>query len=274
MFRAAFGSTCLRGTAIAFLFVPGLCRSALAQDTRKDVEVGLFTGISVDSFAAKELRQYLNKEDSSEVREQLVAGFDFSYRLAGNAKSPRQFWLYGETIHGVRSGDVNCTGDNQDTELCKIARLEATDQSAPLAIFRKATSFEAFIGLRAELLRLRAGAADPAEAASMLYLKGQLGLLTVAGRGGDVVDMHHGAIGITLTQGSFAHSYVEIGYGRNELFLANPRRWKIDGFLSMGPDDKAVRPFAQIVIDADFGDGADSIQSFFGLDVDVRDVWK
>jgi hypothetical protein len=65
-------------------------------------------------------------------------------------------------------------------------------------------------------------------------------------------------------------SYVEIGHGRNELFLTNPRRWKIDGFVTVGDATRPVKPFAQVVIDADFDDGSDNIQSFFGLDVDLK----
>ena len=73
---------------------------------------------------------------------------------------------------------------------------------------------------------------------------------------------------------SFLDSYFEIGYGTNGLFLNNPRRWKIDGFLSMGKPDAVVRPFAQMVVDVDFKDGPDTIQSYFGLDIDVRNIWK
>ena len=169
----------------------------------------------------------------------------------------------------VRSGDANCTGESGDTEICEVARLDddaAVNPDAPLAIFRKATTFEALMGVRVEFLTMRSGASD---AASKLYAKGQLGLLTVAGRGGDAVDIHHGALGVVLTQGNLANSYVEVGYGKNALFAVNPWRFKIDGFLSIGPARAAVKPFAQLVIDADFASGADSIQSFFGLEIDV-----
>lgn len=244
--------------------------AAEARDRRGDApSITVFTGISVDSFAAKELRQYLNQEDSSKVSEQLVAGFDFSYRVAGNQGDARQLWLYGETIHGVRSGDVNCTGDNAKTEICKVASLEATNQSAPLAIFRKATSLEALVGVRAEFLTLRSETTAP----SQLYVKGQLGFLSVAGRGGDVVDLHHAGVGVTLTAGPFLDSYLELGYGKNDLFTRNPRRWKVDSFLAIGPPDKGIRPFAQMVIDFDGRDGPDTIQSYFGLDIDIVKVF-
>jgi hypothetical protein len=246
---------------------------ARADDDREDFEITIFTGLAVDSFAAKDLRQYINPGDSSEVREQLVAGFDFAYRMADWARSGRQLWIYGQTVHGVRSGEADCGEANAASEICEVASLDREDPggfSAPLAIFRKASTFEAFMGLQGEFLTLRSGSG----VASKLYLKAQLGLLTVAGRGGDVVDMHHGAIGLIMTTGDMAGSYVEIGYGTNELFLTNPHRWKIDGFITFGSRSAAVKPFAEVVIDADFNDGADNIQSFFGLDIDVREAFR
>lgn len=246
-------------------------------DCRDDIGVSVFTGISVDSFAANELHKYRNDpEDATKASEQIVAGFDFEFRMAGSRESRwPSVWLYGETVHGARSGEAKCEDDkNKQTDICKVAALDATaatTPSAPLAIFRKAQTLEAMMGVRLEFAKLRQNSDS---AASVLYLKGQLGLLTVAGKGGDVVDMHHGALGVMLTRGSLLGSYLEAGYGINELFIQNPHRFKIDGFLSINIKNKAVRPFAQMVIDADFKDGPDTIQSYFGFDIDVLDVWK
>jgi hypothetical protein len=55
--------------------------------------------------------------------------------------------------------------------------------------------------------------------------------------------------------------YIEMGYGTNGLSVNRPRRWKIEGFRSMGLEDAVVRPFAQMSVDADFKDGTDTIQS-------------
>jgi hypothetical protein len=237
------------------------------------VEITIFTGISIESFAATELQKYINKDDSSTVREQLTAGFDFSYRLVKPEAGSRvpTLWLYGETIHGARSGEARCEGDKQTTELCKSgqARTGGGSGSAagdlpegdnPGGVFWPSSGGS----------RIRR---DSAEAAATVYLKGQLGMLTVAGRGGDVVDMHHAGVGLILTQGPFKNSYLELGHGTNELFVEHPERVKVDGFLSLGPDNASVRPFVQITIDADLDDGPDSIQRHFGFDVDVRKIW-
>jgi hypothetical protein len=265
--------------AVACLVVLGIGRSAAAQgaatppEDSKDFEVSVFTGFSIDSFAAKELRKYLNKNDSGGVSEQLIVGLDFAYRLAGDKNAKRQIWLYGETVHGARSGDVDCSDlDNKETDLCKVARFESPTPEAQFAIFRKATTLEGFMGVRAELFSLRETSTSP----SKFYLKGQLGFLTTANNGGDIIDMHHVAAGLILTDGTFEGSYFEFGYGRNDLFQQHHLRAKIDGFLSIAPrqGNSKARPFVQIVIDPDFGPAPDSIQIFTGLDLNILELFK
>ena len=89
---------------LLLLMVPS---AALAQegdqrpDWRDDVAIRLFTGISIDSFAASDLSDYRNPDNSGDVQEQLIAGFDFEYRMVGDASGVGtwpQLWLYGETV--------------------------------------------------------------------------------------------------------------------------------------------------------------------------------
>ena len=263
---------------LLLLMVPS---AALAQegdqhpDWRDDVAIRLFTGISIDSFAASDLSDYRNPDDSGDVQEQLIAGFDFEYRMVGDASGVGtwpQLWLYGETVHGVRSGDTDCT-KQPHTDIC-IKPAPPRENSlnsgaASLAIFRKATSFEGFAGLRLDLLPLRRNTT----AASTLYVKGQLGFLTVAGQAGDVRDIHHAALGLMLTNGPLAGSYFEIGRGINDCFLDGKKRFKLDA-LVLFDTGRAVTPFAQLVVDADMGDGPDSIQSYFGFHIDVRGLLR
>ena len=270
----------------AFVFVLCGARGARAQgeDGRGDFEVGLFTGMAIDSFAAKELKNYINPDESGDVREQLIAGITFAYRLMKNEAGTKrpQIWVYGETIHGARSGDVDCSDENNaQTETCQIARFENPGSAAALAIFREATSLEGFFGLQIEFLKLRA---DSDRATAMLYAKAQAGFLTTADNGGDIVDIHHIGGGLTMINGPFQGSYVEVGIGRNDLFQKRWPRAKIDAFLTVSPkvkmqnstvvSDSAVKPFLQIVIDPDLASGPDSIQTFFGIDVDLLEVFK
>ena len=262
--------------ALATLTVVAACvlalpRLAVAQapPTELPINIGIFVGSSIDSFAAGDLRKYINPDDSGTLSEQLVAGFDFDYQLATGRK--KSLWLYGETVHGARSGEVDCSQDaNATKDACKIASLDAPSSLAPLAIFRKATTLEGFIGLRGELAEL-----GPDGARSAFYLKGQLGFLSVAGRGGDLVDMHHVGVGLRLKEGVFANSYFEVGYGRNDLFAKHAGRTKIDAYLTFGrASSPKAKPFFQMCIDSDFKPGPDNIQTFFGLDLDVLELFK
>ncbi|MCZ6759351.1 MAG: hypothetical protein O7D29_03110 [Gemmatimonadetes bacterium] len=234
-------------------------------DTTDNLGVSFFTGISIDAFAAGDLRDYLNPEESGDTRERIVGGFDFEYRLLGDSDDSHRLWVFGETVHGVRSADVDCAA-NPDVPLCK-GPFDPTDPSGrALAILRNATSLEGFLGLRWEFAKLQESTTNVAR----LYLKGQLGFLSIAERGGDLVDVHHAAIGAVIDGGNYDGSYLEVGYGKTEYFQQNPgQRLKIDVLLSFvvpGLSSIGAQPFAQINVDSDLSDGADSIQSYFGLD--------
>ncbi len=258
------------GTA-AFAVVSLCAAGAFAQasSTQAPINIGIFVGSSIDSFAAGDLRKYINPDDSGTLSEQLVAGFDFDYQLYAGAK--RKVWLYGETVHGARSGEVDCSkDDNAEKDACKIASLQTPSAQGALAIFRKATTLEGMLGLRAEIAEM-----GPPKARSVFYLKGQVGFLSVAGRGGDLVDMHHAGIGLRLKEGTFSDSYFEVGYGRNDLFERRTGRAKIDAYLTFGPEGATrAKPFFQMVIDSDFKPGPDNIQTFFGLNLNVLELFK
>jgi len=262
------------GTPVTFR-----CLDGDPHDVRSTFEASFYLGYGIDSFAASELRKYLNPEAAGEVVERIVGGFDFGYRLFGDPmnREGHQLWVYGETLHGVRSADVDCTA-NPGQPLCKdlLAVPNPNPGEQLSAILRKATSLEAFAGLRWEFRGINFGS-DAARA----YFKTQFGFVTVAGLGGDVVDLHqYAAFGLTATKGKLRNSYMELGYGKSDFFLDNrKKRWKIDGFLSIGSRATEglaalMRPFAQITVDSDFGKGSDSVQTYIGIDFDVSVLWR
>jgi hypothetical protein len=142
-------------------------------------------------------------------------------------------------------------------------------------MLRNATSLEAFMGMRYEFLTLQTNSKSRAN----LYLKGQAGFLTVARNGQDVVDLHEYGVGLVATTGPFTGSHLEIGRGRSDIFREHRRsRTKFDGFATwkMGGAETwhGIQPFIQIIVDGDLGFGADSVQSYFGLQFDVRKLFK
>jgi hypothetical protein len=246
-------------------------KSENKYDCRDDFVASAYLGLAIDTFASGETRLYLNPNAPNGPKERMVGGIDFGYRLMGKPASqaglwPNQLWVYGETVHGVRSTDVDCS-KNATFLTCQTA-LAIPNRPADqiLFTFRNATSLEGFAGFRYEFLSLQPGSISPAN----LYLKAQAGFLTVSGAPSAAKAVHHVGLGATITKGDFQGSYLEFGFGRNDLFAQNRlSRWKVDGYLSR-LITKGISFFAQINVDTDIGPGADSIQSYLGFDFDLR----
>jgi hypothetical protein len=249
------------------------------SDERSALEGSVYLGEVVDTFAADEVLHYLNPEDANKSTLRAIAGADFSYRLVGTQASLNQLWVYGETIHGVRSRDVNCSDPNNvKLSVCSnhLDEIMAKPDEQFIGIIRGASSLEAFVGLRYEFPPpLQALTDSPAR----IYVNAQAGFLTVAGGGGDVVDLHHIGVGARAVGGRFEGSFLEVGVGRNDLFhRRRTRRTMIDGFLSIDPhyiplaafgakqSGGRVIPFIEFTGDFDLGRGSDSIQTWFGVD--------
>lgn len=226
---------------------------------RRGFEATAYAGLSIDTFSADELQHYLNPEASGIQKERFVAGFDFAYRLVAGR---RPLWIYGETVHGARSADVDCKTD-QNAPVCEPFTDVESLPERTIYILRNASSLEAFTGARWEVADVNAGTGYDAK----VYLKAQAGFLAVEGAAADVIDIHHLAVGLLETAGNFSGSYLEAGWGKTDLYSSHQnRRLKVDGYLTfqIGGLD-GVRPFVQMTVDADAGSGADSIQSYMGL---------
>lgn len=253
-----------------------------------------YLGLVIDSFAAQDLRQYLNPEESGKViSERSIFGTYFSYRLGGNSaiKAPtskseptdarrfqrvNQLWIYGNTLHGVRSADVNCT-ETPELPTCKSELGEFTGNipEASLYMLRNATSLEGHVGIRYEFLGLQQHSDTPAN----LYVTAKLGFLNVAGVGGDLVNLSTIGLGAVATKGDFMNSHLELGVGRSDLYFRNPsRRFKVDGHLQRKLPSvlgkRGMSLFVRMLVDSDLGPGADSVQSYVGVLFDLGSMFK
>jgi hypothetical protein len=254
-------------------------------DEREEFETSAFFGVSIDSFAAPDLNRYINLEQSSKVKERAIGGVSFAKRVLGHRENTggffrrSQIWVYGETVHGVRSAGVDCTQDVttpgvEGPAVC--VQFDPTKPNRTLYMIRASTSLEALAGVRWEFARLQTRGALPAS----VYAKAQAGFLTVAGQGGDVVDDHHVALGVISTGGPLKESYLEMGIGKTDLFVERTRpRLKIDGYLQFplfGPWAAAhgLTGFAQMTVNSNWQRrGSDSVQSFFGINIDIRSLF-
>jgi hypothetical protein len=246
-------------------------------DCRGTFEASTYLGLAIDTFASGDTRKYLNPNAPSGPLERMVGGIDFGYRLVGQPLLrsevlhwawANQLWVYGETVHGVRSSDIDCS-KNPTFLTCQTALAipgRAADQI--LYTFRNATSLEGFAGLRYEFLTLQPRSLSPAN----LYVKAQAGFLTVSGTAGAAKAVHHVGLGAVATKGGFQDSYLEFGFGRNDLFAEHRlSRWKVDAYLSKALSN-GVSFFVQMTVDTDIGPGADSIQSFLGFNFDLKRI--
>ncbi len=279
----------LQPSKLALLYLIGIPCAAqdVTPDARGVFAASAYTGVAVDTFAAQELTKYLNPGDSGLIKNRGIFGVDFAYRafgdenrkVASGVKNVRlnNLWIYGQTLHGVRSADVDCQNNGSKSSvvpLCKDTLAGFTGNLPQQAVYmlRNATSVEGAAGLRWEFLGLQQQSSSPAS----LYVKAQAGFLNVAGVGGDVVDAHHIGIGAIATKGDYQNSYLEFGFGRTDLFLVNKRRrFKIDGYLErdVKGTNGAMSFFLQMHVDSDMGRGSDSVQTFFGVNVDLSKIF-
>ena len=257
------------GTASAPIIVEVEKSDGPYGDERFDFESNAYIGLAIDTFGAQELNKYLNPEANGVLHERSVFGFDFAYRLL--KKGSRQIWVYGETVHGVRSEDIDCA-KTPELPSCKKELGEFANgiPTASLFLLRNATSLEAYVGLRVELGQINIPGLHPAA----VYVNFQPGFLEVAGSDGDAKAAHHVGIGAQVVGGSMQGSYLEFGFGKSDLFILNrDRRYIIDGMLMRKLGDSGFALFAQLYADVDMKDGSDSIQSYFGLNYDVSKLF-
>lgn len=253
----------------------------MSRDLRPVIHVDAYLGVSVDSFAASAVNRYINPEQSSAIKSRSIGGVVFAYRLhdrAQNGGKWGQVWLYGKTARGMRSASVAC--DDPAVGACPVG---PTSGLRSLFILRNATTLEAETGVRWEFAEINPATETPAA----FYLKTQSGFLTVSGAGGDVMDVHHAALGVIATRGDYAGSYFEAGIGKSDLFAGRSvPRLKVDSYLQFplggrsAVDSDAtglssnVHGFIRMTVDGSWHHaGADSIQTTFGIQLNLRNLF-
>lgn len=247
-------------------------------DDRGAFVASAYLGEVVDTFAGDATINYLNPNDANKSSLRGIGGVDFAYRLMGDQGARKQLWIYGETIHGVRSRDVDCSASNNaKLSVCQQNNFDPANSGGQfIAILRGASSLEAYTGIRYEFPPPLQNLTD---SPARLYVSAQAGFMSVAGGGGDVVDNHHIGFGALAVKGKFEGSFLELGIGRNDVFKRHStRRALIDGYLTLPMASvpllgltpaglsTSIQPFIEFTGDFDLGSGSDSVQTWFGLD--------
>jgi hypothetical protein len=284
--------------AVLAALVPTATFAQTANDGRESFQPSAFVGRELDNFAPNVIAGYANPEAAGQ-QWSWVGGFDFQFRAIGKSTSDRQLWLFGETLHGVRSADVDCTASDKPA-ICANVLDPATVATfkpgqALQFVLDHASSLEAYAGARYEFLTLQKGPSR-SNTLAKLYAVARLGVMMLDGattanllkkdntttavtlQVNRAYRAYHFGAGLLIPKGPFDNSYLEIGFGRTDLFTPddlNPwRRLKIDGYLSVPfpgvKDPKWPKWFVQLYSDFDpTHKTADSIQTFYGIDIDV-----
>jgi hypothetical protein len=228
------------------------------------LEASAYFGWAFDQFAPDSLGGY-PPNTLTERHNRVLFGVNFDYRMTGSDHSRMQLWLTGETMHGVRSADVDCTAEENKPVECN----PAPGVSYARAVLADSTSVEAYVAPRLLFAQLQKAATTP----TRLYATARFGFIALAGAP-RVYKNHHLGLGLMADDGPFAGSRVEFGWGMNELLSGRSwKRFKVDGLVTF-PVPKmgdTAHFFIQMFIDNDLkGNTPDSIQSFMGIDLDIR----
>ncbi len=246
----------------------GTCDKPLEEAFAGDsFEATAYFGWAFDQFAPDDIGGYPPNTTTAKHNRALF-GVDFDYRVIGNDSSHVQLWLAGETLHGVRNADIDCSAEKNKPPICK------PEAGIPYAraVLENATSLEAYVQPRLEVLTLQPGASTPTK----LYLTARLGFIALddAPR---VFKNHHVGVGLMADDGPFEGSMLEVGWGMNEMLAGRKfNRFKLDGRLTFSLDGiPGVRDrgsfFVEMFIDNDLkGKDADCVQTFLGIDLDIR----
>jgi len=248
------------------------CEPESEVEDESPFSASVFFGGVVDTFAPDKVGNYQNPEAGSQ-KTQETFGVVFDYRAFGRSDSRLQFWINGETSHGVRTADIDCNPpDPADTPPVCGKDLKPTDfPDRARYILEHATSLEAYVSPRLEFHTLQGGT----DSSANLYVTSRIGFLALKDAP-DVFTSIHFALGLLANEGNYAGSYIEAGWGKNELFTKRWNRLKVDGLLSFSLEripglGNLGRFFVQMVIDNDLRDeGPDSVRTYFGFDVDLK----
>jgi hypothetical protein len=248
------------------------CEPEAQPDDESPFLASAFLGQVVDNFAPDKVANYtFSDPDALKAKSSFIFGFDFSYRLHGRSDDRVQWWIEGETMHGVRTADVDCSPSDQRPPVCDEPNVQNVASQARF-ILKNATSLEVWASPRVDFHTLQGGTDSPAK----LYAALNLGFIALDNAPQDgVYRSHHFAVGLAADAGSFDGSYLEVGWGKNELFSKDWNRLKIGGLLSFSLERIPIwrdlgRVFVEMTIDNSLSDGPDSIRTFFGVDIDLK----
>jgi hypothetical protein len=253
------------------------------DDARSDFEASGYIGWAFDNFAPNIVGDYRNIEASVGIKSRWIGGVEAQYRLLGRQGGTYQFWLATQTLHGVRTTDVDCN----KTPSVAVCSNNPASANKFLYILGNASTIEAHLDARFEF-----GVRHPeSEIAVRPYVVARFGFLDVedAPR---VMSSDGVGVGMLASKGAYRNSRAQLLWGRSEQFQSNTGGWnrlKLDGVLvfDLAPNvlqraenffkrtGGASRFFIAIAIDRNpGGPGPDAVQTYVGFDFDLQRLFS
>jgi hypothetical protein len=255
------------------------CITPTYKDDRGVFEASGYIGTAFDNFAPGET-SYIAPQAAPGTHSQWLAGVEAQYRLVGNKGRTFQIWLGTFTLHGVRSGDVDCNL----TPSATLCQNHPPIQDKFLAIIEHASSIEAYFDTRVEFWTFQKKSEMPIKA----YALARFGFTDFTGSP-KVANNDALGVGVMSPSGVFRNSTASVAWGRSEQFASDPgwNRLKVSGRLifDVAPGFKdslefwkrlagSPRAFVQINVDRHPGSGAaDSVITYVGIDFDLRGMF-
>lgn len=251
----------------------GMFQGLAAQSltARNDLDVDINIGWQFDRFTAAELQNALNPEDSGDNYQSGLLDIRVNYRLyKSDDGEDSELWLYGNTARTIRGTTVICD-DNPRFIGCSEFDGDFGDPGIPNAdvaysILRDAESLEAHAGLRYEFLKVPSDSAP-----SKLFVSYQKGFASVEGTD-DLAEIDQVAVGLVVTEGIFKNSFLERGWGRNELFVEDSDdRNKFTVHLEYEWHERLIG-FLETEVDYDDSTGSDSVRTKIGIEIPLAKI--
>lgn len=250
-------------------------------DARNVFEASAYLGTAFDNFAPNVVGNYQNPAAGTSIKSRWIAGVEAQYRLWSSRSNTRQFWLGTKTLHGVRTADVNC----EETPSVAVCNRTAANSDKFLFILEHASTIEAHLDPRFEFMTLQ----PDSEVPTKVYVTARFGFLDVE-NAPKVFNSDSIGVGLLAPKGTFKDSLAQVAWGRSAQFQSNPgwNRLKINGLLVfdvMAPLRERLefwkrlagssRVFVEISVDRNpGGPGPDSVQSYVGIDFDLRNAFS
>jgi hypothetical protein len=259
------------------------CGKAKAKnDERAVFEASGYIGNVYDNFAPNVAGGYKDPVATAEatnVKSRWSAGVIAQYRLVGQPADTFQVWLASYTLHGVRTGDVDCSVPSPPP----VCNKTATTADKFIYVVEHASTLEAHIDARIEFATLQKESELPIK----VYAAARFGFLDLEGAP-QVYNSNSLGVGILAPKGVFRNSLAQVAWGLSEQFGTDPRwnRLKVDGLLAFDlmPSLKdrlefwkrlggSTRFFVEISVDRNLHQGPDAVQTYVGLLFDLRQAF-